>query len=48
MTRYVYVGWFFAGALLTNAIPHIVKGICGERFAGLCLDRPVAAIRHHD
>ena len=32
MIWYVYVGWFFAGAFLTNAIPHIVQGICGNRF----------------
>jgi hypothetical protein len=28
----VYVAWFFAGAFLANAIPHIVQGICGNRF----------------
>ena len=27
MVWYVYVGWFFAGAFLTNAIPHIVQGM---------------------
>jgi hypothetical protein len=32
MVWYVYVGWFFAGAFLTNAIPHVVQGICGNRF----------------
>ena len=32
MVWYVYVGWFFAGAFLTNAIPHIVQGMCGNRF----------------
>jgi hypothetical protein len=32
MVWYVYVGWFFAGAFLTNAIPHIVQGTCGNRF----------------
>jgi hypothetical protein len=32
MIWYVYVAWFFAGAFLTNAIPHVVKGVCGERF----------------
>ena len=32
MAWYVYVGWFFAGAFLTNAIPHIVQGTCGNRF----------------
>jgi hypothetical protein len=32
MVWYAYVGWFFAGAFLANAIPHIVQGICGNRF----------------
>ena len=32
MAWYVYVAWFFAGAFLMNAIPHIVQGICGNRF----------------
>ncbi|MGO8910997.1 MAG: hypothetical protein ACLQDM_16985 [Bradyrhizobium sp.] len=32
MVWYVYVAWFFAGAFLANAIPHIVQGICGNRF----------------
>ena len=32
MVWYVYVGWFFAGAFLTNALPHLVKGTCGEAF----------------
>src|ERR1700722_14863743 len=32
MIWYVYVGWLFAGAFLTNAIPHVVQGICGNRF----------------
>jgi hypothetical protein len=32
MVWYVYVGWFFAGAFLTNAIPHLVQGISGNRF----------------
>lgn len=32
MIWYVYVGWFFAGAFLANAIPHIVQGICGHSF----------------
>jgi len=32
MVWYVYVGWLFAGAFLTNAIPHIVQGISGNRF----------------
>jgi hypothetical protein len=32
MVWYVYIAWFFAGGFLTNAIPHIVQGICGNRF----------------
>jgi len=32
MVWYVYVGWLFAGAFLTNAIPRIVQGACGNRF----------------
>lgn len=32
MPWYVYLGWFFAGAFLANSIPHIVQGICGNRF----------------
>src|SRR6266567_5606107 len=32
MAWYVYVVWLFAGALLANAIPHTVQGICGNRF----------------
>ncbi len=27
-----YVAAFFAGAILMNAIPHGVKGVCGDRF----------------
>jgi hypothetical protein len=27
-----YVGAFFAGAFLLNAIPHLVKGVCGDKF----------------
>jgi hypothetical protein len=32
MSWYAYVAWFFAGAFLTNAVPHVVQGICGNRF----------------
>jgi hypothetical protein len=32
MAWYVYVAWFFAGAFLANAIPHIVHGMSGNRF----------------
>src|SRR5581483_7135465 len=27
-----YVAYFFAGAFLINAVPHLVQGICGNRF----------------
>ena len=27
-----YIAWFFAGAFFTNAVPHIVQGVCGNRF----------------
>jgi hypothetical protein len=32
MAWYVYVASFFAGMFLANAVPHFVKGICGDRF----------------
>lgn len=32
MEWYVYVARFFAGAFLTNAVPHFVSGIQGRRF----------------
>ena len=32
MAWYGYVAWFFAGAFFSNAIPHIVQGMCGNRF----------------
>lgn len=27
-----YLAWFFAGAFLTNAIPHVVSGVTGRPF----------------
>jgi hypothetical protein len=27
-----YIACFFAGMFLANAVPHYVKGICGDRF----------------
>jgi len=27
-----YVGAFFSGMFLLNAIPHFVKGVCGDKF----------------
>lgn len=32
MAWYVYVASFFAGMFLANAVPHYVKGVCGDRF----------------
>lgn len=32
MPWYYYLAHFFAGAFLTNGVPHLVQGICGNRF----------------
>jgi hypothetical protein len=32
MPWYFYVAWFFAGAFLTNSIPHLAQGLSGNRF----------------
>ncbi len=32
MHWYFYVGYFFGGAFLVNAIPHFVSGVCGRPF----------------
>ena len=32
MVWYEYVACFFAGAFLTNVVPHFVHGISGDRF----------------
>jgi hypothetical protein len=32
MLWYHYVAAFFAGMFLANAVPHFVKGVCGDRF----------------
>jgi hypothetical protein len=32
MTWYIAVAHFFAGALLSNGVPHFVNGISGRRF----------------
>jgi hypothetical protein len=32
MEWYTYLADFFAGAFLANAVPHFVKGICGDKF----------------
>ncbi len=31
MSWYSYVACFFAGGFLTNAVPHFVYGVCGDR-----------------
>ena len=32
MTWYHYVSYFFAGAFLANAVPHVTNGISGRPF----------------
>jgi hypothetical protein len=32
MPWYYYLAYFFAGAFLTNSIPHSVQGMCGNKF----------------
>jgi hypothetical protein len=32
MTYLGYIACFFAGAFLSNAVPHFVYGVCGDRF----------------
>ena len=32
MEWYNYFSGFFAGAFLSNSVPHFVKGICGDKF----------------
>ena len=32
MKWYSYIGYFFAGMLLVNAVPHFVMGITGQEF----------------
>ncbi len=32
MLWYVYPVYFFIGALLVNSVPHIVQGMCGNKF----------------
>lgn len=34
------VAWFFGGALLLNAIPHVVAGVMGRRFQSPFADPP--------
>ena len=51
MDVFQYVACFFAGLFLANAVPHFVKGICGDRFPtpfakppGKGLSSPVANV----
>lgn len=32
MPWYDYIVYFFAGAFLANSVPHLVQGICGNKF----------------
>jgi hypothetical protein len=32
MPWYFFLAWFFAGAFLTNSIPHLAQGLSGNRF----------------
>jgi hypothetical protein len=32
MTWWQWVAWFFGGAFLVNALPHVVSGVRGESF----------------
>jgi len=32
MAWYAYIGFFFAGVFLVNAVPHFVHGVSGEEF----------------
>jgi hypothetical protein len=32
MPWYYYLAHFFAGAFLANSIPHLVQGMCGNKF----------------
>jgi hypothetical protein len=32
MPWYDYLAYFFAGAFLTNSVPHFVQGVCGNKF----------------
>ena len=32
MRRYHYIAYFFGGAFLANAIPHLVQGVSGNAF----------------
>jgi len=32
MPWYYYVAYFFAGAFVANSVPHLVQGMCGNKF----------------
>jgi hypothetical protein len=32
MPWYYYLAYFFAGAFLANSVPHLVQGMCGNKF----------------
>ncbi|ADQ79174.1 hypothetical protein Palpr_1025 [Paludibacter propionicigenes WB4] len=32
MEWYHYLNGFFVGAFLSNSLPHLVKGVCGDKF----------------
>ncbi len=40
MSWYFYVAYFFGGAFLANAIPHLVNGISGRSFPTLLASPP--------
>lgn len=33
------IGWFFSGILLVNVLPHLIRGISGDRFPS-AFDKP--------
>ena len=32
MPWYYYIAYFFAGAFVANSLPHLVQGMCGNKF----------------
>jgi len=40
MPWYFYLAWFFAGAFLTNSIPHLAQGLSAHRFQTPFARRP--------
>ena len=41
---YHYVAAFFSGAFLTNTVPHLTQGICGNAFPTPFSDPPVKGL----